>query len=145
MTPEVRRKALATAAKTAMVMTFGCSPPPPHPEAATTTASAKAEAPAASCTAYLAGLQVVDFEKLAPDDPLRSDREKGRGVYEAFADRAARSNPRTQQCCTEALTGKGAQAPQRFACCSVLDMAHQPPAIQMACTPWGPPWPPEMA
>ncbi|MCX5745531.1 MAG: hypothetical protein NT062_23895, partial [Proteobacteria bacterium] len=60
---------------------------------------------------------------------------------EPFADPSARTSPRTHECCKEELDHDGAQAKHRWACCTVFAQNEQP----FACTPWGPPCPPEMA
>jgi hypothetical protein len=140
MTPEIRRKALSTAAKAAMAMSLGCAPEPPHVTSTPTATSDPAKPSAGeSCDAYLAELRVLKFDDL-------TQAERDASVLEAFADVPARKSPRTAACCAEELGRDGANAKRRFACCSAL--GNQVPAAVIhagACTPWGPPWPPEMA
>ena len=77
--------------------------------------------------------------ELPPGDPLHGKLD----VYGAFADVGARTAPRTQACCTEELVKHGSGATARFECCSALgDLPAG--ARGSACTPWGPPCPPEM-
>ena len=135
MTPEIRRAALRMAAKAALILSVGCgSSPPPAPVQNTTPATPVEEA----CEPYLGKLAVVQREDLAADDPLRQRND----VYGAFADAVARQSARTQQCCHEELDAKHAQAPHRWACCSAVAPGTE---HGTACTPWGPPCPPEMA
>lgn len=138
MTPEIRKAALRIAAKAALVVTVGCSgggssaktTPPAN-------AGGNAEAPVVACDAYLGGLATVEKDKLASDDPLKQRMD----VYgKVFANVAERSAPRTTECCNEELAAHGSSSKLRWECCSALD----PNAQAMACTPWGPPCPPEM-
>jgi hypothetical protein len=62
------------------------------------------------------------------------------GVYGVFKDPAARTAAQTVSCCQEALGAQGASSKHRWECCSALDDK----ADRAACTPWGPPCPPEM-
>jgi len=140
MTPEIRRRALLTAAKAAMAMSVGCAPEPPHVESTpvASTDSAK-RAAGESCDAYLGDLRVSKLDEL-------TQAERDAAMLEAFTDVPSRKSPRTLACCAEELGRDGAQAKRRFACCSAL--GTQVPAAVIhtgACTPWGPPWPPEMA
>jgi hypothetical protein len=139
MRPDIRRAALRAAAKTALVVSFGCSSSPPRPPPSNTVpADGTAARPAAtSCAEYLAGLATGTREELAAGDPLHDRTD----VFQVFTDVTARRSPRTRECCTEALEHDGAQAKPRWACCSALPDNAQPPA----CTPWGPPCPPAMA
>jgi hypothetical protein len=79
------------------------------------------------------------MQDLPDGDPLKGRHDQ----YGAFADPAARTAARTVACCTEVLAHDGTQADARWPCCSALAVTtgEQP----MACTPWGPPCPPEMA
>ena len=100
-------------------------------EAATESGSAD------DCAAYLDSLATIRGSGgLAAEDPLRARTD----VYGAFRDRAAREAPRTQACCRQEIEARGADAPHRFECCSAL----QDETLSAACTPWGPPCPPEM-
>ncbi len=137
MKPEIRRAALRAAAKAALVMTIGCSGGKGSPPPSSTTPDPVPVAAGASCADHLGGLATAKPEALAADDPLRSRGE----VYGAFADVAARQSARTQECCAEALERDGSSAAQRWECCSALPATAQ----AMACTPWGPPCPPQMA
>jgi hypothetical protein len=137
MTPEIRRAALRMAAKTALILSVGCGGSPPPAPVQNTTPAVPAPVVEA-CEPYLGKLAVVKREELADDDPLRQRND----VYGAFADAVARQSARTQQCCQEELDAKRAQAAHRWACCSALPQGAQNGA---ACTPWGPPCPPEMA
>ena len=139
MTPEIRRAALRMAAKTALILSLngcggGAATPPPVANAT----GDQPPAPAASCEQHLSSLAVVKRDALAPDDPLA----KRNDVYGAFADIVARTSARTQQCCHEELDKQGARAAHRWACCSALGPTD---GTGIACTPWGPPCPPEMA
>ena len=143
MTPEIRRAALRMAAKTALVMSIGCSsgtktaPPPSNADHSGSSAPATSAQP---CPEYLGSLATAQRGQLKPDDPLHGKFD----VYAAFADVAVRSAPQTQTCCTEELVKHGSGAAARFECCSAL--GHVPEgAERSACTPWGPPCPPEMA
>lgn len=145
MTPEIRRAALRAAAKTALVVSLGCSgsskgpqPTPTNVAPAPATEPAKTEP---ACDEYLASLATVKSrEQLAEGDPLRDKPE----VYAAFSDVALRESPKTKECCTAALVRDGAGAKQRFECCSALGDVPDG-ATPSACTPWGPPCPPEMS
>ena len=136
MTPQTRRAALRMAAKAAMVLTVGCSggqhatPPPSN------TATPTGSAPVA-CKPYLAGLAQSHVADLPADDPLHGKPD----IYGAFTDIAARQSAQTQQCCADELNA-GVESAYRWACCSAL--GHAPPNHLAACTPWGPPCPPEM-
>lgn len=138
MSPEIRRAALRAAAKAAFVVSIGCSSGAGKPAPSNVAGKTGPEPAAASCAEYLAGLEVVQRDQLADDDPLKEAPE----LYGAFADRAARESARTRECCTEALAEGGSGEP-RWACCSALGNASggQPGA----CIPWGPPCPPSMA
>ena len=139
MTPEIRRAALRMAAKTAFVASIGCSggqAPRPTSNIAPANGSAVAD-----CATYLGGLASVDMDgvhTLASTDPLHDKP----GVYGAFVDLTVRGSARTHECCNEELA-KGAGAPHRWACCSAVDNVV-PAGGGAACTPWGPPCPPEM-
>ena len=151
MTPEIRRAALRIAAKAALVATVGCGPADTIPIANTTPPIADAP----SCPAYLGQLAQYtdreDYAKLAPDDPIVARLGKGLETYAIFADPHQRAAPRTQACCSEAL---GTSSTFRGACCSARDdgAPHDHGAYfggvtdeeKMACSPWGPPCPPEM-
>jgi hypothetical protein len=94
---------------------------------------------AASCVAHLDTLPKVKPNDLAANDPLKAKR----GVYGAFANVKDREAARTQSCCGEEMTAFGSSAKHRWECCSALP-ALPADAEQSACTPWGPPCPPEM-
>jgi hypothetical protein len=141
MTPEIRRVALRAAAKAALVVSLaGCSggTRSPAPPPANTTGRAADPITELACPAYLDGLATTTREALAKDDPLK----KQVGVYGAFADVAARGSAKTKDCCTQDLKANGSSSKHRWACCSALGKPHDNGA---ACTPWGPPCPPEMA
>lgn len=143
MTPEIRRAAVRAAAKVALVATLGCSGGQRQPPQNTEPGPAVPRA-APDCDEHLDKLEVVGLGKLADDDPL-----KNANAFEAFKDIAARTTPRTTECCTQQLVAHGSSAKQRFACCSALDAAGIPGGVPegaeaSACTPWGPPCPPEM-
>ena len=137
MTPEIRKAALRIAAKTALVVTMGCSgggssakTTPPANTGGTTAA-------VVACDAHLGGLATIDKDQLAADDPLKARMDVYGKVFANVADRTA---PRTTECCTEELTTNGSSSKLRWECCSALE----PNAQAAACTPWGPPCPPEM-
>ena len=138
MTPEVRRAALRAAAKTAFVATLvGCSgASKPATEAPPSNAAPPAAAAPVSCAAHLDGLATAKPKDLPASDPLHGRND----VFGAFTDVAARSAARTVECCKETLEKDGAQAKHRWECCSTFAINEQP----FACTPWGPPCPPEM-
>lgn len=143
MSPEVRRAALRTAAKATFIVSVGCSNVPP-PAAPAEPATAPVTAPVtvtttapATCGEYLDGLARVDHNGLAASDPLRERAD----VYGAFVDVTARSSERTQQCCLEELQRDSSGAAHRWACCSALAPQSN---IGSACSPWGPPCPPEL-
>jgi hypothetical protein len=139
MRPEIRRAALRAAAKAALVMSIGCSSGPGSPAPSNTTTTQGPQPAATSCAAHLDALAVVKPEELAADDPLHARMD----VYGAFADRAARDSARTQACCEETMIADGSNAAHRWQCCSAL--ASLPAGAEpSACTPWGPPCPPEM-
>lgn len=151
MSPEVRRAALLAAAKTTFIVSLGCSSnlqpsspaaPPPASTASSATPDAPVAAPVLPCAQHLDGLATANPEQLPASDPLH-DRL---GVYGAFTDIAARNSERTRECCTEELTRDHGGAAHRWACCSALsDADGNTPSIQgSACTPWGPPCPPEL-
>ncbi len=96
-------------------------------------------AAATACIKSLDKLAVVKIEDLAPTDPLKSRQ----GIYGAFGDPIARALPATQTCCNEEMIVFGSSAKHRWACCSALP-ALPADAAPSACTPWGPPCPPEM-
>jgi hypothetical protein len=133
---EVRRAALRAAFKTALVMTVGCAGSA-HPATENTGGSAAeaGSAAAPSCGTYLDGLATAKPVDLPDGDPLKGRMD----VFGAFTDPAARVAARTQECCTKELDTVDANTPHRWACCSALDNKSG------ACTPWGPPCPPEMA
>ena len=138
MTPEIRKAALRIAAKTALITAIGCSGGGSSTKA-TPPANAGGSAAAAvvACDAYLGSLATVEKDKLAADDPLKGRMD----VYgKVFANVAERSAPRTTECCNEELATNGASSKPRWECCSALE----PNTQAMACTPWGPPCPPEM-
>ncbi len=156
MSPEIRRAALLIAAKTTILTTIGCSnglspAPGPAPTSDTPTAGSPAAAapttpaatPAATaqkpCAEHLDGLATIDTSKLPNNDPLHGDTT----VFGAFADVAARNDPRTQECCREELTRDNSAAAHRWACCSALPEKDRE-GQAMACTPWGPPCPPPL-
>lgn len=138
MTPEIRRAALLAAAKTTFVVSLGCSNTvQPTPTIVAPTPPTRSELP---CAEHLAGLAFTEGS-LPPGDPLHDKP----GVYGAFLDIAARSDPHTLKCCSEAL---GKDEGPRWACCSALE--HHPGTtpnspkssdLFAACTPWGPPCP----
>lgn len=153
MSPEVRRAALLIAAKATIFTAIGCSgglqpaagpaptsdPPAAADKGAPAPAADVAAAESKTCAQHLDGLVMVKNTSELPDnDPLRGDMT----VYGAFADVAARSDPRTQECCREELKQDVAGAPHRWACCSAL--GDSDPEVAMACTPWGPPCPPAL-
>ena len=141
MTPEIRKAALRIAAKTALVVvTVGCSgggsstkSTPP-----TNTGGASASGAVVACDAHLGALALVDSkDQLAAGDPLKERMD----VYgKVFANAEERNAPRTQECCTQELATNGAGSKLRWECCSALPAQADP----AACTPWGPPCPPEM-
>jgi hypothetical protein len=138
MTPEIRRAALRIAAKTALVVTIGCSGSSSSTKA-TPSNAAPAGAPIA-CDAHLSGLATVEKGELAANDPVRERPD----VYgKVFADVEARGSARTKECCTEELVTSGSSAKHRWECCTALDGVPAG-ATPSACTPWGPPCPPEM-
>lgn len=137
MTPEIRRAALRIAAKTALVVTIGCSGGGSATKTAPPANTGGTPAPVVACDAHLAGLAKTDRDKLAADDPLKERMD----VYgQVFADVGERTSARTQECCHEELTANGASSALRWECCSALPRGSE----AMACTPWGPPCPPEM-
>lgn len=133
MTTDVRRTALRAAAKCAIIVTLGCggrtAPAQPEPDVPPVAEP--------SCAEYLASLETVD--QVPEGDPLHGQLD----VYGAFADVEARSSARTRECCTEQLVAGGSGAAQRWECCSALGDVPEG-AEPSACTPWGPPCPPEM-
>jgi len=138
VTPEIRKAALRAAAKAAVVgMLAGCGGSEPKPAAPSNVARPEKPAASIDCATWLADLKTVKQDELPAGDPLKEKSD----VYGAvFADRAARESPETQKCCTEELTANSAGSKLRWECCSalVVDPAGA------ACTPWGPPCPPEM-
>lgn len=138
MTPEIRKAALRIAAKTALVVTIGCSGGSSSTKATPpTNTGGSAAAAVVACDAHLAGLATIEKDKLAADDPLKGRMD----VYgKVFASVADRTSPRTQECCNEELTTNGTNSKLRWECCSAVE----PNTQAMACTPWGPPCPPEM-
>lgn len=146
MTPEIRRKALRMAAKTAFVMSIGtsagiaggCSGGATSGPAPSNVAVQPVEQP---CPQYLDALEAVDMGDLPATDPLHGQL----GYYGAFKDVAMRAAPHTQQCCKDELTTAGSSAKHRWACCSAIAKGEMPAEVRgSACTPWGPPVPPEM-
>ena len=146
MSPEVRKAALRAAAKVAIVFSLGgcgapaASTPTPAPPPDRGGGATQAPPPASvPCGTYLDGLALAANSAALPEnDPLHGRPD----VYgQPFADQTARSAPRTQECCTAELTADGANAAHRWSCCSAVPETH---AVVMACTPWGPPCPPEM-
>jgi hypothetical protein len=138
MTPEIRKAALRIAAKTALVVTIGCSGGGSSTKA-TPPANTGGTAGAAvvACDAHLGALATIEKDKLAADDPLKARMD----VYgKVFANVGERTSPRTQECCTEHLDKGGSSSALRWECCSALPETASP----SACTPWGPPCPPEM-
>jgi hypothetical protein len=141
MTPEIRRAALRAAAKAALVVSItGCSGSPKAPPSNTSGGSDSKPVAAASCADYLGSLATIGHGELPDGDPLKGKT----AVYGAFKDVAARSAPRTTECCTEELKAHGSSAKARFECCSALGDVPAG-AEPSACTPWGPPCPPAMA
>ncbi|CAN5801391.1 hypothetical protein BH11MYX2_BH11MYX2_08110 [soil metagenome] len=145
MTPEVRRAALRMAAKVALVATTtGCWTEPTHPGPAQPTARQDTHASADTCETYLDKLGSVARAPMSTstgpmeaDDPLYNRND----VYGAFADVAARSAPRTQSCCSDEIA-QGGSGKHRWECCSAVPASTG--VNRIACTPWGPPSPPEM-
>ncbi|HEY4182228.1 MAG TPA: hypothetical protein VGM90_35535 [Kofleriaceae bacterium] len=137
---ETRRAALRMAAKVALVATTAsCSGAPPRvePSVQPTATEAAAKDTPETCTAYLDTLAMTDLGQPLPEsDPLHGRNN----VYGAFVDVAARSAPRTQDCCSGELDSDRGQSKHRWACCSALPAERQ----TIACSPWGPPVPPEM-
>ncbi len=148
MSPEVRRAALLAAAKTTFIVSLGCSSnlrpsSPAAPSAAPeATPESTVTAKVLPCGQHLDALATAQPEQLPASDPLH-DRP---GVYGAFTDIAARGSERTRECCSEELTRDDSGAAHRWACCSALSDANgnTPNAPGAACTPWGPPCPPEL-
>lgn len=141
MTPEIRKAALRIAAKTALVVTMGCSGGGSSAKATPpTNTGGTASAVVVACDAHLGGLAKIQKDQLAADDPLKARMD----VYgEVFANVGERTAPRTQECCTEELVKHGTGSKFRWECCSALADVPQG-AEPSACTPWGPPCPPEM-
>ncbi|MBL9012762.1 MAG: hypothetical protein JNL83_01210 [Myxococcales bacterium] len=137
MTPEIRRAALRIAAKTALVVTIGCSGGSSSTKATPPANTGGTAAAVVACDVHLGGLTTIEKDKLAADDPLKERMDVYGKVFANVADRTA---PRTQECCNEQLAADGASSAQRWECCSALPANSQ----AMACTPWGPPCPPEM-
>ncbi len=141
MTPEVRRTALRAAAKAALVVSIGCgggskTAPPSNIGGTGPTPPAPV---AGSCDEHLASLARGKPAALAPDDPVKARPD----LYgEVFTDRAAREDARTQSCCAESLGDGAAESKYRWECCSAI--ADSMDKHHLACTPWGPPCPPEM-
>lgn len=138
MTPEIRKAALRIAAKTALVMTIGCSGGGSSTKATPPANTGGSGATAVvACDAYLGGLATVEKDKLPAGDPLKERMD----VYgNVFANVAERTAARTKECCTEELAAHSSSSKLRWECCSALDANSN----AMACTPWGPPCPPEM-
>jgi hypothetical protein len=90
------------------------------------------------CVKHLATLPTVLADQLPAGDPLR-----GKVMIAAFTRPADRAAPKTQQCCVETLVAYDAAAPFQSECCSAMTKPW-PDAVRTACTPWGPPCPPEM-
>ena len=135
MTPEIRRAALLVAAKATMIASLGCS-------GGRTPAPAAEPAPAAppvSCAEHLGALATAKPDQLPASDPLHGRAN----VYGAFTDVDARGSARTLECCDEELTRDGSGAAHRWECCSALPESKAD-ALMIACTPWGPPCPPEL-
>jgi hypothetical protein len=138
MTPEIRKAAVRAAAKAALVtMLVGCGGSDTKPVAGpSNTASGAPMAASVDCATHLGALAAVPQGELAAGDPAKDRND----VYgKVFSDRAARESAETQKCCTEELTKSGAGSKLRWECCSAL-----PADPSGACTPWGPPCPPEM-
>ena len=140
MTPEIRRAALRIAAKTALVVTIGCSGSGSSTTTSPSNVATGSAAQPVACDPHLSGLATVEKDNLASSDPLRERMD----VYgKVFADITARTSARTQECCTEELVTSGSSAKHRWECCSALGDVPAG-AEPSACTPWGPPCPPEM-
>lgn len=139
MRSETRRAALRAAAKVAIVVSLGCGPPRAEPVVTRPPETTAEPASTPTCAEHLAGLEVVSTDGLPEGDPLREEPN----AYEAFVDVGARTDARTLECCTEGLVASGSGAPHRFACCSALGDVPEG-ADPTACTPWGPPCPPEL-
>jgi hypothetical protein len=143
MTPQekatIRRAAVRMAAKTAaFVVTVGAIGCSGGGKAAPSNVDKTTGGTAGACEPYLAGLATAKPEALPEGDELKTKP----GVYGAFQDPAARSAPQTLSCCNADLKAHGAASKHRWACCSAVE--GKPDAEVMACTPWGPPCPPEM-
>ncbi len=91
------------------------------------------------CDQYLGSLATAKLGELKDGDPLKDKP----GVYGAFADIKARGAARTTTCCTDELKMHGSSSKFRWECCSALGTEPEG-AEAAACTPWGPPCPPEM-
>jgi hypothetical protein len=140
----IRRAAVRMAAKTAaLALTVGCSgggksvPSNTDPGPGTGPAQNNAQT---ACTTHLGGLATAKPNELPDGDPYKGKP----GIYGAFKDPAARALQQTISCCNDDLKAHGASSKHRWECCAVLESTPPADGDTSACTPWGPPCPPEM-